>query len=150
TYSSQNPDKDPYHGGPGYRPTINAYQYADARAIANIAETLAGDTATAAQYRARAAALAKAMQVNLWSAGSHFFVHKYRDGASELFSAGGGRELIGFVPWQFEMPMSGYESAWQNTITNRAAFYTDYGPTTVAKDNPYYLFSYSRGACCRW
>ena len=149
TYSSQNPDKDPYHGGPGYRPTINAYQYADAKAIAAIAGKLNGDTATATTYEARAAALTQAMQKNLWSASSHFFVHRYRDGGA-LFDAGGGREEIGFVPWQFNMPGPGYESTWQDTITNPAAFYTAFGPTTVAKDNPYYLNPYTRGSCCHW
>jgi hypothetical protein len=149
TYSTENPDKDPYHGGPGYRPTINAYQYADALAIANIAQTFAGDMATATSYRARATALQSAMQTNLWSPTSHFFVHRYRD-SNALFDQGGGREEIGFVPWQFEMPQAGYESSWQDTIMNPSAFYTAYGPTTVAKDNPLYLYSYSKGACCHW
>jgi hypothetical protein len=147
TYSAQNPDGDPYHGGPGYRPTINAYQYADARAIAHIAGKLAGDAATAATYDARAAALVTALQSTLWSPAARFFVHKYRDGAGASFR---GREEIGFVPWQFEMPASGFETAWQDTITNPAVFQTGYGPTTVEKSNAYYLYSYQRGACCHW
>jgi hypothetical protein len=115
SYSSQNPDGDPYHGGAGYRPTINAYPYADARAIAAIAG-LTGDTTTAATYQARASALVGAMQTQLWSPSSQFFVHRYVDGGAP-FSAGGGREEIGFVPWQFDMPQPGYERAWQDTIT---------------------------------
>ncbi len=149
TYSSENPDKDPYHGGPGYRPTINAYQYADALAIANIAQTFDNDPATATTYRARATALQTAMQTNLWAPTSHFFVHRYRD-SNALFDQGGGREEIGFVPWQFNMPTAGYESTWQNTIMNASAFYTAYGPTTVAKDNPLYLYQYTKGTCCHW
>ncbi len=39
---------DPYHGGAGFRPTINAYQYGDARAISSIA-TLKGNTALASE-----------------------------------------------------------------------------------------------------
>jgi hypothetical protein len=89
------------------------------------------------------------MQKNLWADGSHFFVHKYRDSGA-LFDAAGGREEIGFVPWQFDMPGPGYELAWSHTITDPTVFYTGYGPTTVAKDNPYYLYSYSKGACCHW
>jgi hypothetical protein len=151
SYSSQNPDGDAYHGGTGYRPTINAYQFADARAIAAIAN-LSGDTATATTYTARASALVTAMQTHLWSPQSSFFVHMYKT-SGQLFSAGGGREEIGFVPWQFEMPAPGYEAAWQNTITSATgtgAFATGYGPTSVAKDNPYYLSSYAVGSCCHW
>jgi hypothetical protein len=146
TYSSQNSDGDPYHGGPGYRPTINSYQYADATAIANIAAQLTGDTNTAAVYRARAGAIVTAMQSSLWSPSLSFFVHKYRSGGA-LFN---GREEIGFVPWQFELPMSGFESAWQNTITDAALFRTAYGPRTVEKGNAYYLYSYVKGQCCHW
>jgi hypothetical protein len=145
TYSSQNPDKDPYHGGPGFRPTINAYQYADARALANIAR-LTGDTSAAATWDGLAAALVTAMQTNLWSPDLQFFVHKYRDSGA-LFL---GREEIGFVPWQFNMPMAGYERAWENTITNPASFYTKYGPRTVEKSDAYYLQPYQRGQCCHW
>ncbi|WP_374947319.1 hypothetical protein, partial [Agreia sp.] len=53
TASSYQSD-DPYHGGEGYRPTLNAYQYGDAMAIAELAR-LTGDTETAAQYEASAA-----------------------------------------------------------------------------------------------
>ncbi len=41
---------DPNAGAPGYRPTLNAYLWADALAIARIAD-LAGDGVTAKQYR---------------------------------------------------------------------------------------------------
>ena len=42
--------KDIVRGAPGYRPTLNAYLWADALAIARVAE-LAGDEATADAYR---------------------------------------------------------------------------------------------------
>lgn len=45
--SYQSPD--PYHGGDGYRPTINAYQYGDARALA-LLKRKAGDTTAAQRY----------------------------------------------------------------------------------------------------
>ena len=88
SYSSQNPDGDPYHGGPGYRPTINAYPYADARALAALAR-LTGDPTTAETYDLRAAGLVSAMQTYLWSPQSNFFVHRYKD-SGDLFAAGGG------------------------------------------------------------
>ncbi|MBV8969537.1 MAG: hypothetical protein JO331_10830, partial [Verrucomicrobia bacterium] len=45
--SYQSPD--PYHGGNGYRPTINAYQFGDAKAISILA-ALAGDLNTSIQF----------------------------------------------------------------------------------------------------
>src|SRR5205085_4829255 len=48
--------KDLVRGAPGYRPSFNAYMWADAQAIAQIAD-LAGDKPTAAKYRAKADAL---------------------------------------------------------------------------------------------
>src|SRR5438876_2840691 len=48
--------KDTVRGAPGYRPTLNSYLWADARAIAKVAR-LAGDDRTAKQYAAKAAVL---------------------------------------------------------------------------------------------
>ena len=56
---------DPYHGGAGFRPTINAYQYGDAQAIASIA-ALAGNGALNNEYTQRANALQTAVQQTLW------------------------------------------------------------------------------------
>ena len=42
--------KDTVRGAPGYRPTLNSYLWADALAIARIAD-LAGDETTAEAYR---------------------------------------------------------------------------------------------------
>ena len=48
--------KDILRGAPGYRPTFNAYMWADALAIARVAD-LAGDKATADAFRAKAAGI---------------------------------------------------------------------------------------------
>ncbi|HEX4204381.1 MAG TPA: trehalase family glycosidase, partial [Ktedonobacteraceae bacterium] len=65
--SSYQDPTDPYHGGEGYRPTINAYMYGDAQAIAQIAQ-LAGNHHLAAIYRQQATKLKAAMQAKLWNA----------------------------------------------------------------------------------
>ncbi|MFO0260816.1 MAG: MGH1-like glycoside hydrolase domain-containing protein, partial [Planctomycetota bacterium] len=120
---------DILRGAPGYRPTLNSYLWADARAIARVAE-LAGDAVVAEQYRAKAAALKRNLQDKLWDPKRHFFFHLYqRDEEAEGVKvkalslthqtgrhAGSefGRELIGYVPWQFGLPDAdrGFEQAW--------------------------------------
>ncbi len=60
---------DPFAGADGYRPTLNSYVFADERAIARAAALL-GDTAAARDYAARAAALKRRVQDELWDAGA--------------------------------------------------------------------------------
>ena len=152
----------PYHGGDGYRPTLNSYMYANALAIARIAD-MAGDTATAARFRAKAAAVKTNLQNRLWDSGRNFFLHMYRHNegagatAETLIDDSGlytgdkkGREQIGFIPWAFNLPDdlagAGYEAAWQY-FTDTSYFKADYGPTTVEQSDHRYGLS---GSCCHW
>jgi hypothetical protein len=57
-----------------------------------------------------------------------------------------GREEIGFVPWQFNLPDSGHESAWK-FLMDRDYFISDFGPTTVERHDPQFLISKT---CCFW
>jgi hypothetical protein len=63
-------------GGHGYRPTINAYMYGDALAIARISD-LCGRADWAADYRKKAADLKRLVQHRLWNPDQEFFeVHE--------------------------------------------------------------------------
>jgi hypothetical protein len=153
--------KDPVRGAPGYRPTLNSYLWADAHAIARIAE-LAGDPATAKAYRTKADRLKENLQKKLWDPKRQFFFHlakqdEERDGhivkALTLTYQTGkyagrpyGRELIGYVPWQFNLPDAGYEAAWR-FLMDPHAFYAPYGPTTVERRDPQFLIA---KRCCVW
>jgi hypothetical protein len=153
--------KDTVRGAPGYRPTLNAYLYADALAIARMAK-LAGDADTEKQYTAKAAALKENLQKKLWDPKRNFFLHMYkqdeeRDGhtikaLSLTYQTGKyagnkhGREEIGFVPWQFNLPDAGYEAAWKYLMDPKC-FAAEYGPTTVERGDP--LFTLSK-TCCWW
>src|SRR2546423_4491848 len=59
-----------------------------------------------------------------------------------------GRELIGYVPWQFNLPDDGkgYEAAWK-ALTDKDGFAAAFGPTTVERHDP--LFKVSP-TCCWW
>ena len=136
---------DPYHGGAGYRPTQNAYQYGDAVAISHIAR-LAGDNALAERYSKRAAALKTAMQRWLWDPSRHFYYAMARDDNPDhhLLDT---REEIGFIPWQFGAAGSQDADAWTQLLDPQG-FASAFGPTTAERRSP--LFMHDAGGCCRW
>jgi hypothetical protein len=149
---------DEFAGAEGYRPTLNSYLFADARAISRAAALL-GDQATAEGYAARAATLKRRVQAELWDADREFFFHQFardeRGGAraqSLTYETGRyagnphGREEIGFVPWQFNLPDPGYEAAWR-FLMDSAYFAAPFGPTTVERGDPQFYVS---PRCCVW
>ncbi len=122
-------------GGSGYRPTINSYQYGDAMAIANLAE-LAGKSDIASDYRQKAANLKKLVQSKLWDSKVQFFKTLPRDATSELVDV---REELGLVPWYFNLPDSGYETAWKQ-VMDPHGFYAPFGPLTAERRHPRFMF----------
>lgn len=147
-------------GAEGYRPTLNSYLFADAQAIGRAA-ALFGDTAGAREYSARADSLRHRVEEELWDERRTFFLHQFayddKDGIRALtrtYDSGKyagdphGRELIGYVPWQFNLPEpnKGYERAWR-FLMDSAAFLAPYGPTTTERHDPQFLIS---PRCCWW
>ena len=136
---------DPYHGGAGFRPTINAYQFGDAKAIASIAR-LANDNTTASLYTQRATALQNATIQHLWDPSRQFFFHMARDNnpAHTLLDT---REEQGFVPWMFELPKPEQSSAMAQLLDPQG-FNTSYGPPTTEKRSHWYMQDATH--CCHW
>ncbi|WP_433616641.1 MGH1-like glycoside hydrolase domain-containing protein [Dactylosporangium sp. CA-139114] len=137
---------DPYHGGDGYRPTINAYQYGDARAIALLLRK-AGDPVTAARYEREAADLRANVERHLWDPSSSFYKHVMRDGNPSLTPIA-DREEIGFIPWYFHMAPQDNAAAWTQ-LTDPQGFAAAYGPTTTERRSPWFMHQALDG-CCRW
>src|SRR5206468_6099232 len=134
--------QDLVRGAPGYRPTLNSYMYADALAIARFADR-AGDKKTAETYRRKAAALKDNLQKKLWDPKRKFFFpmakrDEERDGftvkaGSLTYQTGRfagseyGRELTGYVPWQFDLPdFTGYDAAWR-PLMDKDGFFAPFG-----------------------
>ena len=145
-------------GADGYRPTLNSYLFADARAIAR-ASALLGDSTTARLFAGRAAAIKRRVQEELWDPRREFFLHQFahdeKDGIkakTRTYETGRyagnahGRELIGYVPWQFSLPDSGYERAWR-FLMDTAYFAAPFGPTTTERHDPLFLIA---PRCCHW
>ncbi len=157
--------RDIFRGAPSYRPSFNAYMWADAQAIARIAG-LAGDPAAAETFRAKADALKANLQTLLWDPKREFFLVMFKnDEANEkdfpgkpikagtlIYEDGPfagsleGRELIGYVPWQFNLPDPGFESAWKFLMDSNY-FFAPFGPSFVGRNDPMFVLKTS---CCWW
>ncbi|WP_448808932.1 MGH1-like glycoside hydrolase domain-containing protein [Agromyces bauzanensis] len=145
TASSYQSD-DPYHGGEGYRPTLNAYQYGDAMAISELAR-LTGDAATADRYAAAAEGLRAAQEAVLWDDDGQFYKHVMRDDNPDHAKLA-DREEIGFIPWYFHMAPADHDAAWAQLLDPQG-FKAPYGPTTVERRSPWFMHEAENG-CCRW
>jgi hypothetical protein len=131
-------------GGHGYRPTINAYMYGDAIAIARIAE-LAGEQALADTFREKADEIKRLVQERLWDADAAFFKTLPRGEGQRLVDV---RELHGYTPWYVNLPDDGFEEAWAQ-LTEPSGFWAPYGPTTAEQRHPGFTISYE-GHECQW
>ena len=131
-------------GGSGYRVTINAYQYGDARAIARIAE-LAGNLELAREYNDKAAAIKCLVQQKLWDDKAQFFKILPKGENKNLSDV---RELYGLTPWFFNLPDVDKSDAWKQ-LMDPQGFYAPYGPTTAEQRHPRFGISYA-GHECQW
>lgn len=94
--------KDGFLGGFAFRPTINSFMAANARAISRLS-ALRGDAATAADYAGRNERLRNAMLDRLWSKAFSHFIDRYKVD-NEFVKYGEpirGRELAGYLPWTY-------------------------------------------------
>ena len=147
--------KDGFRGGDAFRPSINAYQFANARAIARLSE-LAGDRAVAADYARRAEAIRGRVLADLWSPALAHFVDRYKVSNEHVryWQPVRGRELVGYVPWAFDLPADDprYAAAWRHLIDPNG-FAGRAGLRTVEPSYPYYLRQYRyEGSApeCQW
>lgn len=155
--------QDILRGAPSYRPSFNAYMYADARAISQIA-SLAGKPEVAKEYSDKAASLKAKMIELMWDPKRQFFFPVFkndeqRDGftikaLTRTYESGQhagdphGRELIGYVPWQFDMVKGDhqYDVAWKK-LMERDGFFADFGPSFVERNDPLFKIT---NHCCWW
>ena len=149
--------KDGFTGGEAFRPSINSYMWANFRAISNTA-SLAGKADTISSYNERAAGLKKRFQDDIWNDTlSHFIDRHYQ--ATEFvqyWEPIRGRELVGLVPWMFDMPDDNnkYSAAWSHLL-NTEELRGSSGMRTVEPSYEYYMKQYRYDAPtglreCQW
>ena len=113
----------------GARPMVNAAMWAEATAIAKLAD-LAGGRALAESFSAKAAGLASAIKARLWNRDKKFFVSLAVDGRQDDVV-----ELHGYAPFYFGMPLVGYEAAWEPLLSEEG-FGASHGLTFPARNTP--------------
>lgn len=123
------------------RPSINSYMYGNAMALSAM-ETLKGDAGKSGYYKQKADTLRRLLQERLWHPQHHFFeTRKQADTMANV------QEAIGFIPWYFNMPEQGYESAWA-AVTDTTTFCAPFGLTTADRSHPEFR---THGCCkCEW
>ena len=99
--------KDGFFGGDAFRPTINSYMYGNALAISRIA-TMKGDTASALYYRNKASDIQQNVMRDLWNDSLEHFTDRYKENNNYVhyWNFIRGRELAGYVPWCYNLPLN--------------------------------------------
>ncbi len=155
---SKNQNENGFLHGFAFRPSINAYQYANALAIAELAE-LQQRNDVAALYRRRADSIRKVVLDQLWNPSMQHFVDRYQ--RSTKFVKEGefirGRELVGYTPWLYELPPKSdtrHAEAWRH-ILNEKELAGPHGLRTVEPIYPRYMTQYRYDAQtklpeCQW
>ena len=152
-----------FTGGYSFRPSINAYQFANAKAIASLAR-LDGNKEVANHFDHRAEALRKATLELLWNPKLNAFSDIYQRSTKSV-EAGTfirGRELVQYVPWMYGLPPSDmssdsrptYDLAW-NHVLNPEELAGKYGLRTAEPSYPRYMHQYRFDAAtglreCQW
>lgn len=127
------------------RPTINAYMYANAKALVKIG-LLLNNRQMVVKYQVKADQMKKLTLDSLWDAQDSFFKTKLAKGG-QLHHA---REAIGYVPWEFNLPNdeAKYATAW-NQLIDTAGFAAPWGLTTAERREPTFRTRGS-GHSCEW
>lgn len=138
--------------GSGIRPTLNAYMYADACAIARIAARQGRNDVTA-KYTAAAGDICEKMNRLLWDGD---FYKVIPCGQNETFPAEkrpfvpdehNVREQLGYIPWYFRMPGPDRSAAFTH-LMDEEGFAAPWGITTAERRHRRFMFRHSHE--CLW
>ncbi|MYL99250.1 glycogen debranching protein [Novosphingobium sp. FGD1] len=147
--------KDGFTGGDAFRPSVNSYMFANARALSRMAE-MAGDRAMAKEYAGRAEALRRRVLTDLWNPKLGHFADRHQKATEfvKYWQPIRNRELVGYLPWMFDLvpDEARYSAAWShlldpNSLAGKA------GMRTVEKGYEYYMRQYrylGTAPECQW
>ena len=137
--------------GSGLRPTLNAYEYGAARAIAAICRMTAD--AESETYERRAEELRSAIQMYLWDNSDGFFKTVFmdeRDGTADFARENPERnamEEIGYLPWCFPGLADREQETAFAYLTDAAHFRAPFGITTADMAHPRFMKNPVRHEC---
>ncbi|KAI8244640.1 Beta-L-arabinobiosidase [Colletotrichum sp. SAR 10_96] len=133
---------DGFGGGQAFRPTINTYQYANARAIAKIAALKGGLDDVVSEYNNRADAIKETLQRDLWNSTFEHFIDRFFVNNENVtyWDFIRGRELAGIVPWAHDLPDDDakFGEAWKHVLSSDQLG-GPFGLRTVEPSYEYYM-----------
>jgi hypothetical protein len=148
--------KDGFTGGLSFRPSINSYQYGNARAIASLAALKGGMQSTVDWYNHRASSIKSNVQNSLWNSTFQHFIDRYQVNNTfvRYWDFIRGRELVGYVPWTHDLPddTTSYAQSWKH-ILNSSQLAGSHGLRTVEPSYQYYMRQYRYEGTqpeCQW
>lgn len=146
---------DGFRGGDAFRPSINAYMFANAQALSRLS-ALAGDAAAAQDFAGKAAETKLRVERDLWNPTLGHFADRYHVSNEHVryWEPIRGRELVGYVPWAFDLPADDarYAAAWHHLLAPDQLG-GSHGLRTVEPTYQYYLRQYRyEGSApeCQW
>ena len=125
----------------GVRPTLNSYMCADALAISRFASVY-GDEKREQEYLEKHCFLKGFINDNLYEDGFYRAYHyrKNEDPTKAVMKKGTSpRELIGYIPFMFDIPDKGREKCF-DLLLSEDAFCNKFGLTTIEQTNPRFMY----------
>ncbi len=136
--------KDGFTGGQAFRPSINTYMYANARAIGRLCR-LKGDDHAAAWYEKRAGDIRAHLVESLWNETFVHFVDRFKvtNEYVRYWEFICGRELVGYLPWYANIPpdTSRHAQAWKHLLRPDRLL-GKFGMRTVEPSYQHYMQQY--------
>lgn len=133
----------------GVRPTLNSYMAANALAISRFAR-MNGETKIHEHFLEKHESLKKRMNELLWD--GEFYKAIHTDNLDEpsfesLPISQNVKELIGYIPWQFNLAPDEYVSAFKE-LKSSDTFLSQYGLRTADKKHERYMYQVDHE--CLW
>lgn len=134
----------------GFRITLNSYMAADAYAISKFA-VLANRNDIALKYKEKGDKLRKLIIEKLWDRDFFKSYHSLEESGDIEFSKlppeRNAREEMGYIPWRFDLPHPGMETAF-SFLKCPKGFKNPFGITTAEQSHPRFLFEVNHE--CLW
>lgn len=129
-------------GGNGWKPLFNSAMWSEAKNIAEVARK-AGRTELAGKFESKADRVCKALKEKCWNDAIKFFTTRnVKGGLGEV------RELHGYAPWYFGVPVEGCRPDWEQLFDEKG-FAALYGLTFPERRAKGFALAY-KGHECQW
>lgn len=128
-----------------YRISFNAFMVANARSISQVA-SLVGNSSLADLWNTTATTLYGNMERLMWDDDLQFWIDVIQMNNIRAV----GRQLIGLYPYRFGVGTEQSRIPGIEATLNEDVFVSEFGPTTLSQQNPYFTADKNITYCCLW